>query len=166
MCLVRLMRLATQPLRRQRADPADPNRPTEAQRNDFKKQTLALDNLESALTDYEAALDKYGSMESFGEGKGILENAYANVLIQAKEAANLGALTGPDMGIMNQMVIAPNSGGQLWAGGATGVKGQISNFRSQLKTKRNNLNSLYGDGGAPASSLPPPPPGFVPLVRQ
>lgn len=139
--------------------PADPNRPTEAQRNDFKKQTLALDNLEAALTDYETALDKYGSMETYGEGKGVLENAYANVLIQAKEAANLGALTGPDMGIMNQMVIAPNSGGQLWAGGASGVKGQIKSFRGQLQTKRNNLNSLYG-GRSGTTTVPPPPPGF------
>jgi hypothetical protein len=128
--------------------PADPNRQTETQRNEFKKQTLALDNLESALTVYEDALTKYGSTETYGEGKGVLENAYANVLIQAKEAAALGALTGPDMDIMNQTVVAPNSMGQLMVGGASGVKGQIGSFRGQLKQRRGNLNKLYSPGGA------------------
>jgi hypothetical protein len=131
--------------------PADPNRQTEAQRNEFKKQSLALDNLESALTVYEDALTKYGSTETYGEGKGVLENAYANVLIQAKEAAALGALTGPDMDIMNRTVIPPNGLDQLMVGGATGVKGQIGSFRGQLKQKRGNLNRLYAPGGEPAS---------------
>jgi hypothetical protein len=123
--------------------PADPNRQTEAQRNEFKKQSLALDNLETALTAYETALDTYGSTEIYGAGRGVLENAYANVLIQAKEAAALGALTGPDMDIMNQTIIPPNSIGQLLAGGATGVKTQIGGFRGQLKQKRDNLEKLY-----------------------
>jgi hypothetical protein len=130
--------------------PADPNRQTETQRNEFKKQSLALDNLETALSDYESALDKYGSTETYGEGKGVLENAYANVLIQAKEAAALGALTGPDMDIMNQTVVAPNSMGQLMVGGASGVKTQIGSFRGQLKQKRGNLNKLYSPGSGDA----------------
>lgn len=129
---------------------------TPEQRNKFKQQSLAIDNLESALTEYEAALDKYGSMETYGAGKGVLETAYANVLIQAKEAANLGALTGPDMEIMNQTIIAPNSVGQATVGGASGVKAQMQSVRSQLKQKRANLNTLYGPqsgGGTPPNRI-------------
>lgn len=124
--------------------PADPNRLTDTQRNEFKKQSLALDNLDSALNDYEAALTKYGAIETYGEGKGVLENAYANLLIQMKEAANLGALTGPDMNIMGQMIIPPNSVKAGMVGGADAVKKQMNNARAQLKQKRSNLGTIYG----------------------
>jgi hypothetical protein len=117
---------------------------TPEQRNQFKKQSLALDNLDSAINDYEAQLKKYGAVESYGEGKGILENSYANLLIQMKEAANLGALTGPDMEIMGQTIVPPNSVRAVTVGGAGAIGKQLGSVRDQIKQKRQNLNKLYG----------------------
>jgi hypothetical protein len=63
------------------------------------KKIKANIDLKQKLTNYQTLIDEYGT-ELYGSKAALLEQAYAEAKIAWKEAANLGALTGPDVGII------------------------------------------------------------------
>lgn len=85
------------------------------------------------LADLKASVKRYDSLigqEGFaltGEGKAKLNALYADVKIKWKEAAALGALTGPDLELIEQAVPA-----------ATGI-GRLNPFSADPKAVRNTL---------------------------
>ncbi len=96
------------------------------------KQARGITGFLAALNEYEQAVDKFG-VSPTGEGASVLNSAYAKMSTRFKEAENLGALSGPDMKILNQNVA--NAGGfDAWfsgqvKGGKTGVKAALTQTR-------------------------------------
>lgn len=125
------------------------------------KKLTSLSNLYQLSNTYKNLVDTYG-FNAVGANKTLLDNAYADLKIAYKEAANLGALTGPDVGIIED-AIKPASGATNYlkykiAGGKGGVSAGIDqalgkarrealqNYK-QLTTRNSNYsNSEYVRG--------------------
>lgn len=90
------------------------------------KKLVSLSGLYQKLQTYKNLVDTYG-FKAAGDKKTLLDNAYADLKIAYKEAANLGALTGPDVGLIEE-AIKPSSGATNYldyklSGGKSGVSG-------------------------------------------
>ncbi len=107
-----------------------------------KKLTL-LSGLYQKSQTYKNLVDTYGFKAS-GPQKTLIDNAYADLKIAYKTAAELGALTGPDVGLIEE-AIKPSSGGAgnylkyKIGGGQGGVSGGIE--QALTKAKQEALNN-------------------------
>lgn len=101
------------------------------------KKLVAASDLYSKYNKYQALVKEYG-FEVTGQARSMLDQAYADLKIAYKEAANLGALTGPDVNIIEE-AIKPASGGLrkgaifALAGGKAGLENTISKSSANLK---------------------------------
>lgn len=88
------------------------------------KQLISLAALKRAAEAYKVLLGEYKGVQVRGTGRTLLESAYADLKIKWKEAANLGALTGPDMDlIMETVKPATGLGGIISSARGGGIKG-------------------------------------------
>lgn len=122
---------------------------------EYLKQQTGVKNVQQAITDYRNALagwDK-GKMLS-PDARAELGTYYNNMLLQAKEAYNLGVLNGPDYQILQEVVANPNSF-------ATSL---IS--KQALDKQASNLDDLMGRIGQNSSAVHRQPmPGEVTTAR-
>jgi hypothetical protein len=100
------------------------------------KKLQSLSNLYQLSQTYKNLVAQNGFKVAGGQ-KAIMDRAYADLKIAYKEAANLGALTGPDIAVLEE-AIKPSSGAKNLlaykiAGGQSGVTGAID---SGLATAR------------------------------
>ena len=111
-----------------------------------------LGNLEDALNEYEATLKQYGPEIMAGEGRLALQSTYTPLLMQMKEADNLGALTGPDLELMYQTLTDPTSlTAQLYE--KTGQTGALVNQLDVIRKRvQNQRRRLTGDSGKPVKT--------------
>ncbi len=101
------------------------------------KKLSTLYEFKTKANIYLTRLDQYG-FEPFGRGKTSLDQAYADLKIAYKEAANLGALTGPDVEIIVD-VVKPATGirgatSVIFGGGVSGIKGGVQNLIQNIDT--------------------------------
>lgn len=93
------------------------------------KKLVSLSGLYQKSKTYKNLVDTYG-FKAEGEAKSLIDRAYADLKISYKEAANLGALTGPDVALLEE-AIKPTSGGAIaylnykLAGGKEGISSTI-----------------------------------------
>ena len=100
------------------------------------KKLTSLSSLYQLSNTYKTLVDTYG-FNATGANKTLLDNAYADLKIAYKEAANLGALTGPDVGIIEE-AIKPASGAKNYlnyrlSGGKGGVSAGIDQALGKAK---------------------------------
>lgn len=100
------------------------------------KKLTSLSSLYQLSNTYKTLVDTYG-FNATGANKTLLDNAYADLKIAYKEAANLGALTGPDVGIIEE-AIKPASGAKNYlnyrlSGGKGGVSAGIDQALSKAR---------------------------------
>ena len=101
------------------------------------KKLVSLSGLYQKSQTYKNLVDAYG-FKATGKDKTILDNAYADLKIAWKEAANLGALTGPDVGLIEEAV-KPSSGATNYLNyKLSGGKGGVSAGIDQALTKARN----------------------------
>lgn len=122
-------------------------------KSDPAKSILSFSDLQSSLKNYYDLIEKYGSFEKFGEGRKLIDSAYADLKVKWKEAANLGALTGPDLGLIEDAIPEPQSGlwhglGQkIWGGGTDAYLKTImqtsDSTKANAKKNLGILKSLY-----------------------
>lgn len=115
------------------------------------KQLLSIQDLQNKLNAYRQEAAQPGGFDSVGSRKAILDSLYADLKIAYKNAAGLGALTGPDVSIITE-AIKPISGitnypGYLASGGQQGVLNSIdqalSTINRQAETNYRSLMSKY-----------------------
>lgn len=106
---------------------------------DVRKRETALQNVQGALDAFERQLTTGGSRLLPSAAKSELETNYNNVLLQMKEAYNLGVLNGPDYMLMQKILSDPSSvRGRVEALGsgdeqAARVLAQIAQVRERMK---------------------------------
>jgi len=125
---------------------------------DQAKQMEGIIAFNGALNAYEDAINRYPvTGRLVGKGAQDIDSAYSQVKIKYKEAANLGALSGPDIGLVVEG-IAPAAGiGGVWSilkgGGEEGLKLGLKGIREQTKgdfdAKSAYLKSAYREYSAP-----------------
>jgi hypothetical protein len=127
----------------------------------IKGQVQGLKDLENAVDEYRAELDRVGP--TFRPGKGAkLNTLYTNLMMKVKgpEMYALGVLAGPDMTVLGNALTPPDSAKANFALGTSGMKDQLSVFHALIASKRGVLKEMYGIGEeqpkAPAGGTPPP----------
>jgi hypothetical protein len=74
------------------------------------KQTTGVANLRTAISTYKDALQGFGALDILSPAaRAKIGTAYNNMLLQAKEAYNLGVLNGPDYMILQEVITNPTS---------------------------------------------------------
>lgn len=102
------------------------------------KKLVSLSGLYQKSQTYKNLLDTYG-FQAVGSEKAKLDQAYADLKIAYKEAANLGALTGPDVSLLEE-AIKPASGATNYlnyklSGGEKGVSGAIEGALNKARAE-------------------------------
>lgn len=146
-----------------------PFAPTNALKNlPVKAQTewSALQNLDSATKAYEALLKDYdpqGKDVLNAEKRNAVKAAFTDLQMRQKEAFGLGAITGPDMQILEGAYTDPTGVAGMLKGGLTGTKAftaQIDQGRAALnRTKRNFEQQYRVELPDPAGTATAPMPG-------
>lgn len=77
---------------------------------EYLKQQTGVQNVRQAITEYREALANWNKGKVLSpDARAELGTFYNNMLLQAKEAYNLGVLNGPDYQILQEVVANPNS---------------------------------------------------------
>jgi len=104
--------------------------------------------MNDTLVEYNRVLEEMGPQMSIGplnaEKSQTLKSAYSNAMLAVKEAAELGALSGPDMGIVEQNMPDPSTFGGLIKGKGAATQG-VKSALSLVARKASNLNDVYKD---------------------
>ena len=75
-----------------------------------QKQVVGVNNLKNAITEYRNALSGFGLLDMANpNARAKMGTIYNNMMLQAKEAFNLGVLNGPDYSILQEVVTNPTS---------------------------------------------------------
>ena len=79
------------------------------------KQVTGATNLKDAISNYKTKLESFSTIDMANpNARANMGNAYNNMMLQAKEAYNLGVLNGPDYQILQSVVKDPTSAGALF----------------------------------------------------
>lgn len=80
----------------------------------LNKQVTGSINLSDAITDYQSKVKNFSAVDFANPDKRAeMGNAYNNMMLQAKEAYNLGVLNGPDYDILQKVVRDPTNPSSL-----------------------------------------------------
>lgn len=118
------------------------------------KAINAFNDLEGAINTYKSLVDKAGAVAWNEENQASITNAYANLKVKWKEAANLGALTGPDLGLIEDAI--PNITGKvaflnkLRSGDAKqnildAIDLELSRVSRERENRANTLKNIFPD---------------------
>lgn len=85
---------------------AKPIKPTEA----YLKHQTGVENVRNAIIEYRDALKGFDALDMLKpDSRAKMGTMYNNMMLQAKEAYNLGVLNGPDYKILQAVVADPNN---------------------------------------------------------
>lgn len=124
--------------------------PPKAPPAEFSKSVTGLQELQNGLNSFEKTLkDNSGSSPvALGKRRAALQGAFTALQMGLKNAFELGALAGPDLDLLNGMLVDPTSVKATLLGDK-GIAEQISQARQYL---RNRAAAVYK-----AQNLPLPP---------
>ena len=106
----------------------------------LNKQVTGSINLSDAITDYQAKIKGFGVKDFANPNKRAeMGNAYNNMMLQAKEAYNLGVLNGPDYEILQKVVRDPTNPSSLLFSNKA-LDRQAESLRT---TAKNIVNTAY-----------------------
>ena len=110
----------------------------------LNKQVTGAVNLTDAITDYQAKIANFGIKDFANPNKRAeMGNAYNNMMLQAKEAYNLGVLNGPDYSILQKVVRDPTNISSL-AFANDALSKQADSLRNTAKTIVSNAYLSQG----------------------
>lgn len=104
------------------------------------KQLQVASNLKLKMSSYQDLVDKYG-FESVGQNKAVLQNAYTELQLAYKEAANLGVLNGPDLGLVEQAIRSATPGVIGNIGNIVSFGQGTRNLKANLEQAQTTLNA-------------------------
>jgi len=108
-----------------------------------QRQIVGTKNLKNAINEYTSQLDNWKAMDTLSpDARAAMGVKYNNMMLQAKEAYNLGVINGPDLEILTSVVTDPRS-----------LTGAITSNKA-LKSQADELNRIMGDvGGTSADKV-------------
>lgn len=75
-----------------------------------QKQVVGVQNLRNAIREYRSELGNWSNMKGLSpDARAGMGTKYNNMMLQAKEAYNLGVLNGPDLQILTAVITDPRS---------------------------------------------------------
>ena len=132
-----------------------------------QRMQSALQNLESGLGAYEKLLKQYNPRNADAvtpEKRAALSTAFGDLRMQLKEAYALGAITGPDMQVLEGVLTDPTGALGMTKGIISGNKAfeaQIEQSRAALNRQKRNFEQQYNlTLPEPAGTATAPMPGI------
>jgi hypothetical protein len=120
-------------------------KPPEAIRTNALKADAAYRSLSTALDDYQRLIEREGIAAFPGQARDAVTQARTNIQLQLKELYNLGVLNGPDLQLMEQMLIDPSpSITNMIANPSGRVRASVQRLKQMLETVRNNALGAAG----------------------
>ena len=89
--------------------PGGPQDPKIKLRNDYNKSMDTIGRMSDAFNTYRTELSKHGTKLVPGKAHATLSGAHKNLLLETKELFKLGVLAGPDMDLMEAVLMDPTS---------------------------------------------------------
>jgi hypothetical protein len=132
----------------------------------FSKQTAGIKNLNTAINEYKDALATWSNAQQFNPAaRAKMGTLYNNMMLQAKEAYNLGVLNGPDYMILTQTITNPMSAmGTVTPN--TALAEQATTLARLMEKNQGNLNNVYHQQPRTATSGPIRTPSIDDLVKK
>ena len=131
-----------------------------------QKLQSSLQNLESGLNAYEQLLKQYNPQSGDAltpEKRAALSSAFGDLRMQLKGAYELGAITGPDMQVLEGVLTDPTGPLGMAKGAIRGNKtfdAQITQTRAALERQKRNFEQQYHvELPTPAGTAAAPMPG-------
>lgn len=104
------------------------------------KQVTGAKNLQDSIAEYQQKLKNFSTLDMANpDARAQMGQAYNNMMLQAKEAYNLGVLNGPDYNILTSVVKDPTSAGALFVSKKT-LDSQAENLS---KTADKIIKNVY-----------------------
>jgi hypothetical protein len=124
---------------------------------EYTKQVAGITNLNSAITNYQEKLTKWSNADMLNpSARADMGTAYNNMMLQAKEAFNLGVLNGNDYQILTTVVTDPMSiKGALTPN--TSLDAQTTQLQKIMETNAGNLAQIYKQKPQKVSAPPAAP---------
>jgi hypothetical protein len=127
-----------------------------------QKQIIGTRNLQQAIADYQDELKDWSNTKMLSpDARKLMGNAYNNMMLQGKEAYNLGVLNGPDLGILQAVVADPTS-----PSSAMLSNGALSKQAAELSRIAGNIEKVsmdaHGKAYTPFKPVPRRPNGPQP----
>lgn len=132
---------------------------TAGQKTKVQDAAFAYTSLMKNFEEYEKLFKDGGSTAWPGKRKDALGIAHRNLQMQMKELYNLGVLNGPDLQLMNEILIEPTSisGNVMDALGVADMDERIpANIEQVRKLMRNLAEPKLKAGGIDINALAPP----------
>lgn len=132
-------------------------RPPEAIRTRGIQADTSYRNLSSALDDYQRLIERGGAVTHPGQHRDAVVQSRTNILLQLKELHNLGVLNGPDLTLMEQLLVDPTIGigpstiPNTFGGAAGRTAAGVTRLKEMLRTIRNNAVAPTGQAPVEAS---------------
>jgi hypothetical protein len=109
-----------------------------------QKQVVGVQNLQRGISEYLKELDGFGRLDIIRpDARAKMGTKYNNMMLQAKEAYNLGVLNGPDFEILQSVITDPRT-----------VKGAITS-KDALGTQAKELGRIMSGVEATSSNARP-----------
>lgn len=116
-----------------------------------KKQISGIESLSGAVDAYTAAIDQWNNKKFLNPNeRAKMGTLYNNMMLQAKEAYNLGVLNGPDYDILQSVIKDPTTAGALLVSNDT-LKGQATTLRDMMQK---NIGSIRNPGNQQPQGSP------------
>lgn len=115
----------------------------QTQQTQAKLQQTALLNMQRAIASLQKEVAADGMGVGPGERRAKLEALEANARIQYKEAANLGAISGSDLTLINGALGSATNPLQYARGGAKGVIASLQAARQSLRDRARTMENVY-----------------------
>lgn len=116
-----------------------------------KKQISGIESLSGAVDAYAAAIDQWNNKKFLNPNeRAKMGTLYNNMMLQAKEAYNLGVLNGPDYDILQSVIKDPTTAGALLVSNDT-LKGQATTLRDMMQK---NIGSIRNPGNQQPQGSP------------
>ena len=126
-----------------------------------QKQLVGTRNLQDAVDQYQAALTGWSNQKMLDPNqRAMMGNAYNNMMLQAKEAYNLGVLNGPDYDILQSVVKDPTKAGSAMVTNDT-LKGQADSLKKIAGNIERTVLESHNKPYTPRINPNAPAPGGV-----
>lgn len=116
----------------------------------LRKTVSGLKSTKNLIQQYRDLIKKHGGFEMGGASGAKMKSTYGDLLLQLKNQFELGAITGPDMKLMNNVLPDPESEASgardlfAWADPTGTIKSSSEGALAQLDKLENSLDDKVG----------------------
>lgn len=126
-------------------------KPTKPEAQKLRDAVAVMNTFDKNINQMQDMIKKRGSFEFFGKDSAVMKSLYTGMQMDLKNLYDLGAITGPDMQILENQLLNPGGPSGLFSKDSTAIAG-LEQLRKQLKqmvSERLKARGFQSQGGSP-----------------